>query len=69
VTSEPAFIEAYEDQLKPYGHTLVLAGDALTSAAEIGAVAGIEFLGHGVMLAAAEPVRRGGGSAGVVLGR
>jgi gamma-glutamyltranspeptidase/glutathione hydrolase len=31
--------------------------------AEIGAATGIEFLGNGAMLAAAEPVRRGGGSA------
>jgi gamma-glutamyltranspeptidase / glutathione hydrolase len=31
--------------------------------AEIGAATGIEFLGKGAMLAAAEPVRRGGGSA------
>jgi gamma-glutamyltranspeptidase/glutathione hydrolase len=34
--------------------------------AEIGAVTGIEFLPHGRFLAAAEPVRRGGGSAAVV---
>ena len=33
---------------------------------EIGAVTGIEFLGGGRTLAAAEPVRRGGGSAAVV---
>jgi gamma-glutamyltranspeptidase/glutathione hydrolase len=33
---------------------------------EIGAATGIEFLDHGRLLAAAEPVRRGGGSAGVV---
>jgi gamma-glutamyltranspeptidase / glutathione hydrolase len=33
------------------------------TAAEIGAATGIEFLGGGKMLAAAEPVRRGGGSA------
>jgi gamma-glutamyltranspeptidase / glutathione hydrolase len=32
----------------------------------IGAANGLEFLGHGRMLAAAEPVRRGGGSAAVV---
>jgi gamma-glutamyltranspeptidase/glutathione hydrolase len=31
--------------------------------AEIGAATGVEFLGNGAMLAAAEPVRRGGGSA------
>jgi gamma-glutamyltranspeptidase/glutathione hydrolase len=33
------------------------------TAAEIGAVTGVEFLGDGSTLAAAEPVRRGGGSA------
>ena len=33
---------------------------------EIGAATGIEFLGGGQTLAAAEPVRRGGGSAAVV---
>jgi hypothetical protein len=33
---------------------------------EIGAATGIEFLGGGQALAAAEPVRRGGGSAAVV---
>jgi gamma-glutamyltranspeptidase/glutathione hydrolase len=32
----------------------------------IGAANGLEFLGHGRILAAAEPVRRGGGSAAVV---
>jgi gamma-glutamyltranspeptidase/glutathione hydrolase len=34
--------------------------------AEIGAATGVEFLGDGRLLAAAEPVRRGGGTAGVV---
>jgi len=37
--------------------------------AEIGAATGIEFLGDGRVLAAAEPVRRGGGSAMVVSDR
>ncbi len=36
------------------------------SMAEIGAATGVEFLGHGKLVAAAEPVRRGSGSAGVV---
>jgi gamma-glutamyltranspeptidase / glutathione hydrolase len=36
------------------------------TAAQIGAATAIEFLGHGTTLAAAEPVRRGGGSAMVV---
>ena len=34
--------------------------------AEIGAVTGIEFLDRGRVLAAAEPTRRGGGSAATV---
>ncbi|TWD72513.1 gamma-glutamyltranspeptidase/glutathione hydrolase [Kribbella amoyensis] len=66
VTAEPAFIDAYDASLKPYGHKLVLAGDALTSAAEIGAVAALEVLPGGGYLAAAEPKRRGGGSAGTL---
>jgi gamma-glutamyltranspeptidase/glutathione hydrolase len=36
---------------------------------EIGAVTGIEFLGRNRFLAAAEPTRRGGGSAAVVKDR
>jgi gamma-glutamyltranspeptidase/glutathione hydrolase len=66
VTAEPAFITAYEKALAPYGHKLVPAGDAFTSAAEIGAATAIEFRPDGRMIAAAEPVRRGGGSAMVV---
>ncbi|MBT2522135.1 gamma-glutamyltransferase [Arthrobacter sp. ISL-28] len=66
VTAEPAFITAYERQLKRYGHQLMPAGDAFTSAAEIGAATAIEFERDGRMVAAAEPVRRGGGSAMVV---
>jgi gamma-glutamyltranspeptidase/glutathione hydrolase len=34
-----------------------------STTAEIGATTAIEFLGDGRVLAAAEPVRRGGGSA------
>ena len=60
-TGEPAFISSPEGQAlaSQYGH-------AFSSMAEIGAVTGIEFLGGGSTLAAAEPVRRGGGSAAVV---
>jgi gamma-glutamyltranspeptidase / glutathione hydrolase len=60
-TAEPAFIASPEGQsLKDdYGHTF-------TEMAEIGAVTGLEFLRGGEVLAAAEPVRRGGGSAAVV---
>jgi gamma-glutamyltranspeptidase / glutathione hydrolase len=43
-------------------------GHQFNAPAEIGAATGIEFLGDGKTLAAAEPVRRGGGSAMVVSG-
>jgi gamma-glutamyltranspeptidase/glutathione hydrolase len=66
VTAEPGFITEYEDDLTPYGYTLTKSGDAFTSAAEIGAVAALEFDWSGRVLAVAEPVRRGGGDAGVV---
>jgi gamma-glutamyltranspeptidase / glutathione hydrolase len=59
--AEAAFLSSPEAQELEdgYGHVLAPTG-------EIGAATGIEFLGGGRMLAAAEPVRRGGGSAGVV---
>jgi len=57
--AEPAFRAAYETGLAAMGHSF-------TTSAEIGAVTGIEFLPDGGFLAAAEPVRRGGGSAQVV---
>ncbi len=66
VTAEPEFIKAYGAQLTPYGYTLTPSGDAFTSAAEIGAVTALEFSRSGRVLAVAEPVRRGGGDAGVV---
>jgi gamma-glutamyltranspeptidase/glutathione hydrolase len=59
--AEPGFIASPEGQAlaSTYGHVF-------NPVAEIGAVAGVEWLGDGRLLAAAEPVRRGGGSAGVV---
>ena len=57
--AEPAFIAS------PEGQALLARGHAYASTAEIGAVTGIEFLPGGQTLAAAEPVRRGGGSAAV----
>ncbi len=66
VTSEPPFIDAYEDLLTPYGHVLVKSGDEFTPLAEIGAATGIEFGPRGLLTAVSEPVRRGGGSALVV---
>ena len=54
---EPAFMSTPERiALEARGHRFANAG-------EIGAAAGIEFLQGGGVLAAAEPVRRGGGSA------
>ena len=58
VSAEPAFIAS------PEGAALgAQFGHLYTPTAEIGAATGIEFLGGGRVLAAAEPVRRGGGSA------
>ncbi|MDQ0756587.1 gamma-glutamyltransferase [Arthrobacter sp. B3I4] len=68
VTAEPDFIAAYGSQLTPFGHEFTPSGDAFTSAAEIGAATAIEFGRDGKMTAAAEPVRRGGGSAMVLSG-
>jgi gamma-glutamyltranspeptidase/glutathione hydrolase len=60
--AEPAFIasSAAQGLIARHGHS------AFKEVAEIGAATGIEFLPGGKLLAAAEPVRRGGGSAGVV---
>ena len=56
--AEPAFINS------PEGQALVARfGHGFSETAEIGAATGIEFLGGGRVLAAAEPQRRGGGSA------
>jgi gamma-glutamyltranspeptidase / glutathione hydrolase len=56
VTAEPAFISAWSGPLGARGHTF-------SSTAEIGAATGIAFLPGGLVQAAAEPSRRGGGSA------
>jgi len=66
VTAEPEFIAAYGPALTALGHTLVPAGDAFTSAAEIGAATAIELGPRKRMTAVAEPSRRGKGSAKVV---
>ena len=56
-SAEPAFLSSpLRTQLEARGHTFSNGG-------EIGAATGIEFLPGGNVLAAAEPVRRGGGSA------
>jgi gamma-glutamyltranspeptidase/glutathione hydrolase len=56
---EAAALEALGEQFRPAPATAPLPS-------EIGAATGIALLGHGVLQAAAEPVRRGGGSALVV---
>ncbi len=58
--AEPAFLAS------PEAAGLMALGHAFTSTPEIGAATGLEFLPDGRVLAAAEPARRGGGSAGVV---
>ena len=65
MTAEPEFITAYGPALTALGHTLAPAGDAFTSAAEIGAATAIEFGPRKRLTAVAEPSRRGKGSARV----
>jgi gamma-glutamyltranspeptidase / glutathione hydrolase len=62
-TAEQAFIASPEGQAlqNQYGHAY-----ATPPPPEIGAVTGLEFLRGDRVLAAAEPIRRGGGSAAVV---
>ena len=57
VSAEPAFIAS------PDGAALQALGHQFTNGGEIGAATGIDFQPNGLMLAAAEPVRRGGGDA------
>ncbi len=60
VQAEPAFLAM------PEAAELAALGHVFVTNPEIGAATGIEFLPGGALLAAAEPVRRGGGSAAVV---
>jgi gamma-glutamyltranspeptidase/glutathione hydrolase len=66
--AEPKFIASPEGQAlaSEFGHTFVTPVLTPPTNGEIGAATGIEFLPGGGFLAAAEPVRRGGGSAQVV---
>src|SRR5215210_5625371 len=57
-SAEPAFLSSPEAALLVSRY-----GQSFTSTPEIGAAAGIAFLPDGTVQAAAEPVRRGGGSA------
>jgi len=66
--AEPAFIASPEGQAldTAFGHEFVPPPLGPPTNGEIGAATGIEFLAGGELLAAAEPTRRGGGSAQVV---
>lgn len=65
--AEPAFLDSPErPALEKLGQRFVLAPPDFNPAPEIGAATGLEFLGNGNIEAAAEPSRRGGGSAMVV---
>jgi len=66
VVAEQEFIGTYASALERYGHEFVPSGEQGTSLADIGAVAAIEVLPQGRLLAVAEPKRRGGGHAEVV---
>ncbi|MGQ3382620.1 gamma-glutamyltransferase [Glutamicibacter sp. TV12E] len=66
VTAEPEFIAQYGSAMEAFGHKLTPAGDSFTPQAEIGAVEAVQLNEDGTLTAAAEPVRRGGGSAMVV---
>jgi gamma-glutamyltranspeptidase/glutathione hydrolase len=61
VQAEAAFLTSEQEGLEALGHVFA---DPPTP--EIGAATGVEFLPDGRVLAAAEPVRRGGGAAAVV---
>lgn len=64
--AEQAFLDRWKYRLARYGQDLVPVGEPGTSEAEIGAVTAVQFAPDGRLLAAAEPRRRGGGSAEVV---
>jgi gamma-glutamyltranspeptidase/glutathione hydrolase len=70
--AEPAFIAlSATPGLEALGQSFAIAdtsplNPAIKISPDIGAASGLEFLGDGRILAAAEPVRRGGGDAQVV---
>lgn len=64
--AEPAFVRRYGDALEALGHDVETYEDIFTGTQEIGAATGIEFGKGGRLTVAAEPDRRGGGSALVV---
>jgi gamma-glutamyltranspeptidase/glutathione hydrolase len=64
--AEPAFLRRYDEALTALGHDVEKYEDIFTGTHEIGAATGIEFGPGKRLTAAAEPKRRGGGSARVV---
>lgn len=64
--AEPAFVRRYGDALEALGHDVQTYDDIFTGTHEIGAATGIELGPGGRLTVAAEPDRRGGGSATVV---
>jgi gamma-glutamyltranspeptidase/glutathione hydrolase len=64
--AEPAFVHRYGDQLEALGHEVTTYEDIFTGTHEIGAATGIDFGPGRRLTVAAEPTRRGGGSATVV---
>lgn len=69
---EPAFLAAPTTPgLQALGHAFVVRNTSpldptITISPDIGVASGLEFLGDGLVVAAGEPSRRGGSSAGVV---
>ncbi|BCJ55543.1 gamma-glutamyltranspeptidase [Actinoplanes sp. NBRC 14428] len=63
IQAEPAFHQRYGPALEALGHTFG------PDVAELGAATAIEFTPYGGLIATAEPARRGGGSAAVVVPR
>lgn len=70
--AEPAFLEAPTTAgLEALGHVFAIRDTSpldpnIKISPDIGVASGLEFVGHGKVLAAGEPIRRGGSSAGVV---
>ncbi len=70
--AEPAFIAASTTPgLQQLGQSFAISDTSpldptITISPDIGAASGLEFLGRGQVLVAAEPIRRGGGSAAVL---
>jgi gamma-glutamyltranspeptidase/glutathione hydrolase len=61
IQAEPAYTAQFGPSLSALGHVF-----QTPDTPDIGAATAIEFTRHGGLIAAAEPVRRGGGAAGVV---